>query len=336
MNARLSPTFTRGAAGTLLAIVLLLSGNACGLPDRATPCDPATPAAPWVTRLPGAGEPMFAGLTVPSGAALVGRAFPDIDGRVEALLLVTGCDPVGTFRDLVARIERAGFDVTSTRPDGHVCLLEGSGPSHTARRLPVDSAVPPDMRLESVVCGANGKRPAAGSGSQPEGSINAGLLIPIRYPADRPLVIRLRNKWIQHGPPVTTDVAIPSPVVPLRLVQPPASIPAQGEGADKFTVVPGSRLVTPPLDPTYGAHIGACDSGGLTVLEVTGDPERIHQEYVRQGLKMYRSGREDSTFRGGSVEVLRFSVSGRRAGLYIETFVEPGRPTFTRIERCVD
>jgi hypothetical protein len=72
------------------------------------------------------------------------------------------------------------------------------------------------------------------------------------------------------------------------------------------------------------------------VLEVTGNPRAVHRAYVSQGLNLYRDDREELTFRHGSVEVLRFRATGRRSGLYIETFIEPGRPAYTRIERCVD
>jgi hypothetical protein len=338
MNAGRLLTVVRGAVSTVLVIALLLGGQACAAVDRlrAEPCDPALPVAPWAARLPGAGEPVLGGVTVPSGAALLGRAFPGNDGRTEALLLVTGCDPIGTFRDLVARIERAGFDVTSIRPDGHVCVLDVDGRSHTSTQLPVDSTVPSGARLDRVTCEASGERTAADSGSQPERSVTAGLVVPAGNHGGRPSVIKLRNRSSKHGRSATTNVAIPSPTVPLRPAQLPASAPGEGEKADEFTVVSGSRAVAPPLDPNHGAHIGACSDGALTVLEVTGKPEEIHRRYLQQGLNVYRDDREDVTFHSGSVEVLRFHVRGRRSAMYIETFIEPGRPTYTRIERCVD
>jgi hypothetical protein len=165
----------------------------------------------------------------------------------------------------------------------------------------------------------------------------ASLFIPAENHDGLPPVIKLRNRSSEHGPPATTNVAVPSPVVPLRLAQPPASVPGEGEEVDRFTVVPGSQTVAPPLDPNYGAHIDACSNGGaLTVLELTGNPEDLHREYVRQGLTIYHDDREDVTFRSGSVKVLRFSVRGRRAAMSIETFIEPGHPTYARIERCAD
>jgi len=84
-------------------------------------------------------------------------------------------------------------------------------------------------------------------------------------------------------------------------------------------------------------HFGPCtDDGAVILLEATGQPEDIHRQYVRQGLNVYKDEREDVTVHIGSVEVLRFSVRGRRSALYIDTFIERGNPTFVRIERCVD
>ncbi|MEH1030826.1 hypothetical protein ACWD6L_22340 [Micromonospora profundi] len=338
MNARLSPAVVRGATGALLAIVLLLAGQACAVADRqrAEPCDPAAPVASWVTRLPGTGEPVLGGVTVPTGAALIGRAFANNDGSAEALLLVTGCDPVGTFRDLVARIARARFDVTSTRPDGHLCLLRVVEPSQTLTDLPVDSTVPSGARLSALDCEASGQRSAADSGSQGGMSVEARLFIPAESPDSLWPMIRLVSPSNVRGRPTTTGVEVPSPVVALPLNQPPTSVPGEGEMADKVRVVTGSRAIAPPLDPNYGAHVGGCDGGSLTVLQVSGDAEKIHREYARQALNVYREGPEDTTFRSGPVTVLRFRVHGRRATMYIETFVEPGRPTYTRVERCTD
>jgi hypothetical protein len=333
MNGRWSLIVVR-RAGALLAIVLLFVGVACAVVEatRAEPCDPEAPVASWLTRLPGEGASVFGGVTVPSGAVLAGRAFPKEGGREEALLLVTDCDPLGTFRDLVARIEQAGYDVGSTRSDGHLCVMEGGSSG-----LRIDETLPAGVRLQNTRCEANGKRPADDGKSLPLTSVGAHLYIPGTPHDGQPAVIKLQNRATEHGPPATTDVVIPTPALPLRLAQPPKSVPGEGEKADEFVVVAGSRAIAPTLDPIYSMHFSQCSNDGAVILlEVTGRPEGVHQKYVRQGLSIYQDKREDVTLHIGPVKVLRFSVRGRNSALYIETFMDGRHPTFTRIERCVE
>jgi hypothetical protein len=334
VNRRSLPEVVRGV-GALLLVVVLLGGAACGVTEAvgaAEPCDPAAPVAPWLLRLPGEGEPVFGGVSVPSGAVLAGRAFPDTRGGEEALLMVTGCDPLGAFRDLVARIERAGYDVGSTRADGHLCTMEAG-----TSGLRIDRTPPAGARLQNTRCEANGVRPADDGKSLPLHSVGARLFIPGTPRDGRPAVIELRSRATEHGPPATTDVVIPVPARPLRLAQPAKSVPDAGDEADRFVVLAGSHAIAPTLDPMYSMHFSQCSNDGAVILlEVTGAPEAIHRQYVRQGLEVYQDRREDLTVRAGTVEVLRFSVRGRGSALYIETFIDQGSPTFTRIERCVD
>lgn len=65
---------------------------------------------------------MDAVLVVPEGTELVGTVFPAAnEGDWDAVLLLTGGDPLAVLRDLVEQTDEAGYDVSAHRTNGAAC-----------------------------------------------------------------------------------------------------------------------------------------------------------------------------------------------------------------------
>jgi hypothetical protein len=236
----------------------------------------------------GAGSRMDSVLVVPEGAELVGTVFPAAEeGNWDAVLLVTGDDPLAVLRDLVDQTDDAGYDVSTLRSDGAAC----------------------DVFLGAALeCRAYASR--QGAPESYEFSLRWGNLDGASF---RHVLVRRDSESIWFEPNLTSvESDLPAPPEPVDdweapEVGDPVAAPPEAFGETVVELEAGGRMLGP------ATHSWSATSG-FNVVVALNDDVTVDQVVAAYAAQFEHRGFEgeisESSFEGRSAVSARYRQAG--------------------------
>lgn len=236
----------------------------------------------------GAGSPMDAVLVVPEGTELVGTVFPAAEeGNWDAVLLVTGDDPLAVLRDLVDQTEDVGYDLSTLRNNGAACEV---------------------FRRAALECSAYASR--QGSPETYEFALRWGNLDGASF---RHVLVRRRSESIWLEPNLTSvESDLPAPPEPVDDWEAPAvgdPVAAPPEAFDETVVQleAGGRVLGPAAQSWSG-------TGGFNVVVALDDNVDVDDVVAAYAAQFEDRGFEGEIskrdFEGRSAVAARYTAAG--------------------------
>ena len=261
------------APTVVVAVVLLVTGcgASAGGSDRA-----------------GAGSRMDSVLVVPDGTELLGTVFPAAQaGTWDAVLLVTGDDPLAVLRSLVQQTEDAGYDLSAHRTDGAACEV---------------------FRRAALECSAYASR--EGSPESYEFALRWGIVDGASF---RHVLVRRSSESIWREPHLISVVAeLPPPPEPLDdweapEVGDPVAAPPEAFDEDVVELEAGGRVLGP------AAHSWSLTGGFNVVVALDDDVDLadVAAAYAAQfGDRGFEGQISVSDLEGRSAVAARYTQAG--------------------------
>jgi hypothetical protein len=294
------PTLTpRRLLVVAVAACLLVALAVRGWPDDPGPQRPMPP----VERGPGAA--MVAGLRVPPGAVLLGRAVPVDDARTRAYLRVTG-DPALVWTALLTELVRTGHRVHLTAGGAGGCSplhpAPDGVPTHAVNLLrPPPAGTPPQW----IGCGVVAR---PGDPERANETVRAELLVgggTGEHAANHVTVTVAspeRRYILPEGPgDRVVPVGFTVPLPPAPPLPGPGGSWLSRSGGDEFELVPGSHLLMLRTDAGGVGDWAQCSAGSFeAVLAITGDVVAGHDAYADQvpGADLFGTRTDDAWLAG--------------------------------------
>ncbi|MGB3411330.1 MAG: hypothetical protein WBA45_09025 [Microthrixaceae bacterium] len=277
----------RGRASVIVVLAIALTAIGCGDPSAGPQeAEPSEVESDSPVVL-GAGSPIAEGFTVPEGTLLLMAAIPQVggpdDGRAWTAYLRPQ-DPVRTLYDLADQAQKLGFELGASSSDP--CWASPDERTLGTNEYPAPGEPLPDgVEPISVECHADGYRTVDGveeriflQSSQDfrhELPISSAVLSLMRMPEGAE-ARRIGPGRFDLQPLGPTVVRPPGREIDLA---PPDAKPgdplSSWDGVDGFTLIEGSRLVTP-------VNEFICQGGFLAALDITGEPEKVFAGYVER------------------------------------------------------